>query len=233
VLTGLARPAPGPTDPVAAHVAALERALYGPSALRRSMLREARNGLDDAAAAYRDAGLDRARAAELAVRDFGPITEIAPRYQDELAAGQSRRTALLLAAAFPALLLGWDLLWSTGTGWGGGATPTVRALAGVQDGSSAGIAVLALALLVLGLRRTADPRRLARATGLTALAAALLSGGTAVAMNAANSDDAWALLAARPAFAAAYLVSVVVLALVSASALRTVRTARHRPGTTP
>jgi hypothetical protein len=232
VLTGVARPVPGPADPVAAHVAALARSLYGPSTLRRSMLREARDGLDDAVAAYRDAGVDPGRAAELAVRDFGPIAAIAPRYQDELAAGQGRRTALLLAVAFPALMLGWDLVWSTGAAWGD-ATPTVRTLSVVQDASSVGIAVLALVLLVLGLRRTADPRRLVRATGRTALVAALLSGGTAVAMNVADPGDAWALLATRPAFAAAYLTSVVALALVGASARRAVRVARHRTEVAP
>ena len=68
---------------------------------------------------------------------------------------------------------------------------------------------------------------MAGATGLTALAAAVVSGGTAVAMNIANPADAWALLATRPPFAVAYLVSVVVLALVGTSAVRTVRAARR------
>jgi hypothetical protein len=222
VLTGA-----GTADPVAAHVAALERSLHGPSALRHSLLREARDGLDDAAAAYRDAGVDPERAAALAVRDFGPVADVAPLLQAELAAGQGKRTAVLLAVAFPALMLGWDLVWTAGIGWSGTATPVVRALAVVQDLSSVAIGVVALGLLLLGLRRTADPRRMAGATGRTALAAVLVSGGTAVAMNVANPADAWALLGARPLFGVAYLVSVVVLVLVGSSAVRTVRAARR------
>jgi hypothetical protein len=236
-----AHPAPGPTgarsvrpaepaDPVATHVAALERSLRGPAALRRSILREVRGGLDDAATAYRATGLDRGRAGELAVRDFGPVAQVAPPYQDELAAGQSRRTALLLAVAVPTLLLGWDLLWSSGAGWGGDAPPAVRVLARVQDLLSAAVAAVALALLVVGMRRTADPRRVARATGLTALAGALLIGGTAVAMNLANLDDAWVLLTGRPPVAVAYLVSLVVVAQIGISAVRSVRTARGGAG---
>jgi hypothetical protein len=229
----LTRAGRGPADPVSAHVAALARALRGPSAPRRSILREARDGLDDAAAAYRAAGLDRVRAGELAVRDFGPVAEVAPPYPDELAAGQARRTALLLAVGLPVLLLGWDLLWSSGAGWDSATTPAVRVLARVQDVLSTAVAAVALGLLAMSLRRTADPRRVARATGLTALAAALLIGGTAVAMNLVNLDDAWALLTTSPAVALAYLVSMAVLVQVGASAVRTVRTARRRAGAAP
>jgi hypothetical protein len=219
-------------DPVSAHLAALGRSLHGPSALRGSMLREARDGLDDAAAAYRDAGVEPGRAAALAVRDFGPVAGVAPLLQAELAAAQGKRTALLLAVAFPALMLGWDQVWSGGSEWGDAAIPAVRVLAVAQDVSSVAIAVVAVGLLVLGLRRTADPRRMAGGTGLAALAAVLLSGGTAVAMNVADPDDAWAQFTGRPTFTAAYLVSVVVLVVVGASAVRTVRAARRREGAT-
>jgi hypothetical protein len=217
-------------DPVDAHLAELERSLRGPAGPRRGMLRELRDGLDDAAAAYRDAGLDPARAARLAVRDFGPVAGVAEQLQAELAAEQGRRTALLLAVAFPALLIGWDLVWRGGTGWGHEAPPVVRALAAFQDVASAVIAATALALLLVGLRRSAVPRRVALATGLAALGAVLLAGGAAVAMNIANPDDALALLVTRPAFGAAYLASVLVIAAVSAVAVRTLRTARWNPG---
>jgi hypothetical protein len=123
-------------------------------------------------------------------------------------------------------------VWSGGSEWGDAAVPAVRVLAVAQDVSSVAIAVVAVGLLVLGLRRTADPRRTAGGTGLAALAAVLLSGGTAVAMNVADPADAWAQFTGRPTFTAAYLVSVVVLVVVGASAVRTVRAARRREGAT-
>ncbi|HEY4417930.1 MAG TPA: hypothetical protein VGN22_00325 [Pseudonocardia sp.] len=59
-------------DVVDQHVAELARALRGPGRTRRSILREVRDGLHDAAAAHRCCGLDPQQAAVRAVHDFGP-----------------------------------------------------------------------------------------------------------------------------------------------------------------
>lgn len=98
-------------DPIAEYVVALRRALHGPRRTLRCMVAEAHAGLADAAAAYRDGGVAPERAAVLAVRDFGPVAEVAPEFQDELTARQGRWAAILLAVVFPAMLFGWDLLW--------------------------------------------------------------------------------------------------------------------------
>lgn len=93
-------------DPVDRHLAELERTLRGPARVRRSMLREARDGLHDAVAAHRTDGLAPQEAAVRAVREFGSVREIAPLYQHELVARQSRWAALLLLVAFPGMTFG-------------------------------------------------------------------------------------------------------------------------------
>jgi hypothetical protein len=205
-------------DPVDLYVAALARRLRGPARLRRSMLAETRAGLLDAAAAHRDAAV--------AVAEFGSVAEIAPAYQAELTAAQSRRTAVLLVALFPALVLGWGLLWSSGVAWTGPAPTAVRLLARVQDVASWGITGLAAVVLVLTLRTRADERRLAMAAGGLGALGAVLCGGTAVAMNLANLDRTADMLATHPLALVAIVVSGVALVLVLASTARSLRLAR-------
>jgi hypothetical protein len=181
------------------------------------MLAETRAGLRDAAAAHRDAAA--------AVAEFGSVAEIAPAYQAELTAAQGRRTALLLVALFPALVLGWDLLWSSGVAWTGPAPAAVRLLAGVQDVASWGITALAVVLLVLTLRSRADERRLALAAGGLGALGAVLCGGTAVAMNLANLRQSTAMVAGSPLALLAIVLSALALVLVLTSTARALRLA--------
>jgi hypothetical protein len=209
-------------DPVGAHLGELGRALRGPAGLRRSLLREARDGLEDAAAAYRAAGHPPPRAAELAVRDFGPLAPVAAAFQDELAAGQGRRTALLLAVAFPALLVGWDLVVVDGPD--GGAA--MRALSAVQTAAGWLVTAAALALLGLGPHQAGTPRRIATAVAVTATAGVLVCGGTALAMNLVHGPWSGRPVGHVVTALALYPVSVLALVLVVRSTLRTVRALR-------
>lgn len=210
-------------DPVDAHVRALAHALKGPRGLRRSMLAETRDGLRDAAAA----GGCPARA----VREFGTVAELAPQYQAELTAAQARRTALLVAVLFPALLVGWNLLWSHGVAWTGSGPPPplVTALAGVQDIASVVVGALAVGLLAATLRRGPDPRRLALGAGTVGLLGALVCGATAVVMNVANGPATLAMLADRPLAAPSLLLSGLALAAVLVTTTRALRVAVHDP----
>jgi len=214
-------------DPVEAHVAELERSLRGPSKVRRGIVREVRDGLADAVEAHRRGGLDAGEAARRAVRDFGPVSAVVPLYQDELAAGQGRRTALLLAVALPALMLGWDLLWSTGFMDGPPAAPaaaaTVKGLARAQDLVSGVAAVTALLLASLTFRRTGSPRRVAAAVAVTALSAVGLCVLSAVAMNVVNFAQAWERLTAQPVGQFAYAASAATVLLLTRAAVRTLR----------
>ncbi|WP_214406517.1 permease prefix domain 1-containing protein [Pseudonocardia lacus] len=213
-------------DPVDAHLAELDRSLRGPDKARRDIVREVRDGLADAVDAYRRAGLDPHAAARRAVRDFGPVDDVVGLYQDELAAGQGRRTALLLAIALPALMLGWDFVWRSGLAPGPPAPAAVKVLAGVQDAAVAVIAAAALAIVALTFRRTCSPRRVAAAATVATIVAVVVCGGAAIAMSLVNLDQAWGRLTAQPACMLAYAVSIAVMVQLNRSAVRTLRTLR-------
>jgi hypothetical protein len=210
-------------DPVAVHVGELERALHGPARARRSMLAEVRHGLEDAVDAYRADGLDPHGAATAAVRDFGAVPEIVPLMQEELAARQARWTSALVAVAFPAMLLAWDLLWSTGTaGFEGPPTPAVAALSRLVDAQSVLIGAVAAALLLTTFRRTASGRLVPALVGATGVLGAVGIAGTSVVMHLA-ADGARYHATDTPGPVLAYALSVAVLLAVLRSCVRTLR----------
>lgn len=203
-------------------VADLARELRGPRALRRDVLAEVRDGLHDAAEAHGG----HPDAAERAVAEFGSVAELAPLHQAELTAAQVRRTALVVTVLFPALVLGWDLLWTHGVAWTAPAPPLVGALARVQDVVGAVAAALGLGLLLATLRPRARPRRLAVATAAVGLGAAVVCGTTAVVMNLANASGTAGMLARNPAAVAAVVLSAAAAGAVVVSSVRTLRLAR-------
>nr|WP_063817828.1 permease prefix domain 1-containing protein [Herbidospora sakaeratensis] len=89
----------------------LAKTLRGPRRARNDLVAEARDGLYDAAEAYAEQGLPPDEAQARAVADFGPVAEVAPGFQEELTAAQSRRTATLLFLSTPAVALMWGVLW--------------------------------------------------------------------------------------------------------------------------
>lgn len=93
------------------YVRELGRELRGPRRARHDMIVEARDSLVDTAEALEASGMSRAEAESLAVAEFGPVEEIAPGYQEELLAGQGRRTAALLFLSVPLVTLMWSLIW--------------------------------------------------------------------------------------------------------------------------
>ena len=217
---------PRTADPVEAHVAALSRALHGPSRARHSMIREVRDGLHDAVAAHRAGGLDARDAATRAVEDFGTVGDVAPLLQEELTVRQCRLTALLVAVVFPGMLGAWDLLWSNGMSSMSTEAPAiVVTLARAQDIVSALVAATAIALLLATFRRAARARRITMLVGFAGGAGALLCGGMSVLMCLANPQSAPHALAS-PATLAAYSGSAVVLVLLVTLAVRTIRVAR-------
>lgn len=200
------RPADAPIDE---YLQALAVRLRGPRRLKADLLAEARGSLEDAAEAYRESGLDARDAQARAVADFGDARELAPAYQVELAAGQGRRLALLVAT-LPAGMLTADLMW-----WQTPSTPPkpphdaflimVQAL----DWTSYAVGALALVALVSlrrGARQGRDPRPVVRTLALAALTAGTLifALGTLAAVESVYQDPraltwppmiaAWALL---------------------------------------
>jgi hypothetical protein len=217
------------SDPIASHVSTLARALHGPRRTRRCMIAEVRSGLLDAAEAHQDAGLPPEQAATRAVREFGTVREIAPSLQDELTARQGRRAALVFALVFPAMILTWDLLWSSGLVRREPDTvgELVVTLAGLQDKAAVVIAVAAFALLAATFLRSVPPRLVTRAIGVTGTAGALVCGGISVMMGVAGGPVTATLLTTNAAAVLAYAGSGGVLTLIVWHAVRTLRVAQR------
>ncbi|MET7398573.1 permease prefix domain 1-containing protein [Dactylosporangium sp. NPDC005572] len=97
--------------PIERYAAGLAAALRGPRRVRDEMVAEARDGLQDAAEALEEAGLDRVAAERRAVADFGTYRQVVPSYQAELASHQGKRTALWIALALPVMMLLEPLMW--------------------------------------------------------------------------------------------------------------------------
>ena len=215
-------------DPIAEYTTTLARALYGPRRTRRSMIAEAREGLSDAAAAYRDGGVAPERAAELAVRDFGSVDEIAPEFQDELTARQGRWAAVMIALVFPAMLMVWSFIQSSGM-MGPGTYPpkdVIVLIARIEDVMSLVTAATALVLFVATFRRSARPRLLTRAIGVTGAAGAAICGGLPVVMLVLGDRH---VATFSSAMTWAYIGSGLVLTVVVWQAVRALRTAKLTP----
>ncbi|MFC4530584.1 permease prefix domain 1-containing protein [Sphaerisporangium dianthi] len=93
------------------YVTTLDRTLRGPARVRRDLVTEARDSLADATEAHLAEGVGRDEAERMAVAEFGPVGEIAPGYQEELAAQQGRRTAAVLFLTVPLMTLIWSGIW--------------------------------------------------------------------------------------------------------------------------
>jgi hypothetical protein len=159
--------------PIDVYVASLHGALRGPRAAKADLVTEARDSLTDAAARYEDEGLARADAERAAVEEFGPVADLAPDFQRELALAQGRRTALLVSAAVAAQAIVSEVAWRTAsTGWGWQPSAWYSLLAGTVDYASyltvaAGL-VAAIACGV-GSRYVEVGRAFVRATGIAAI----------------------------------------------------------------
>jgi hypothetical protein len=213
-------------DPVRAHVAELDRMLHGPGAMKRSMIAEVRDGLEDAVADYREGGLDPQRAATAAVRDFGSVREVAPLLQEELTARQGRRTAQLLVVVFPAMLIAWDVLWTTGNGWSAAPPAAVSVLARAIDILTVLITAAALVLLLVTFRCCRLPQWITRLIGLVAALGVVGCSGMSVVMNLLTPQQAADMLTTQPAVVAVGIMSAAASALVTRSAVRSLRMAR-------
>ncbi|MFD9891261.1 permease prefix domain 1-containing protein [Amycolatopsis sp. NPDC059027] len=87
----------------------LDRTLSGPASAKADLLAEARDGLHDAAEAYRDGGWEAAEAEHRAVAEFGPVRVVAREYQAELGMQMGIRTLWQLIIGVPLMQLAWDM----------------------------------------------------------------------------------------------------------------------------
>jgi hypothetical protein len=157
-----------------AYVAALDDALVGPARVRRGLVQEARDHLEDATDALRRAGHDRGYAERIAVADFGTLDEIVAAFQTTLAVAASRRTAWMLFA----VLSIQPLLWDGPLGPDNGPQPDGVAFAILNRAIEYGgglMILVSVAMLVatgIGNRWVAAGRGIARLTSVTTIVCA-------------------------------------------------------------
>jgi hypothetical protein len=167
--------------PVVAAMRRLDRRLHGPRRLRADMVAEVRDGLLDAAEAHRESGLDPDAAARRALEELGDVEALAGELQQEIAARQARRSALVVGLAFLPLVLAWDLVWRltphSGPPPSDGLAAVYAAIDLVQV--AAGLAGAALAV---ALRRPAAPLGLVRAAGIVGVGTPVVVAALAAAM---------------------------------------------------
>jgi hypothetical protein len=97
-----------PGEPgIAAYLDALAQRLVGPRALRRAILDELRDGLDEAAATHHRRGVPAAEAVSAALHEFGSAAALASGFAGELAIVRARRTTLAYLATGPLIGLCW------------------------------------------------------------------------------------------------------------------------------
>ncbi|MFD5094713.1 permease prefix domain 1-containing protein [Amycolatopsis thailandensis] len=176
---------------IEAYIGDLDRRLSGSAGAKADLLTEAKDGLTDAAEAYRAGGFDEAEAESRAVADFGPADLIARDYQAELGLRRDIRVLWELIVGVPLLILGWDLarVFSSGDWSRLGQPPSwyFRAI-GTADTLAALSPMIAIAGLIaarLLSRRPGGPSTarvvswsLAGAVGLNLLAVATYGGAT-------------------------------------------------------
>ncbi|MFI7123996.1 permease prefix domain 1-containing protein [Amycolatopsis sp. NPDC049868] len=109
---------------IEAYIGDLDRRLRGSAKAKADLLTEARDGLTDAAEAYRAGGVEEAEAERRAVADFGPAAVIARDYQAELALRGDIGTLWKVIVGVPLIQVGWELarIWTYGD-WSGKPNP--------------------------------------------------------------------------------------------------------------
>lgn len=187
-------------DPRDAYVARLDAALVGPGRTRRSLVREARDHLDDATDALVRAGYDERSAAARACADFGAVHEVAASFQTTLAVAASRRTAWLLLVVLGYQPFLWDSGLDLAEGNGSADGWLVPLLDEVIEVGGALVLLGAVVTLVatgIGNRWWPIGRTTARLAGRFALAASAFVPLTCVVMTVAAGGaalDFWALV---------------------------------------
>ncbi|HEX2314690.1 MAG TPA: permease prefix domain 1-containing protein [Thermomonospora sp.] len=212
-------------DPIEEYVADLAATLRGPARLRERMITEVRDGLHDTAAAHADAGTPYPQAAREAVREFGPVTEIAPDFQRELTIVQTRHTARTLALTLALLIACWHLLWISEPGWPlpSGARVLTAPLA-TAAGAAVLVATVTLAATGTLARRLPTPDLLPRLVAWTGTATGVAIMISSVALILISLPAAgWA----PPALAGTLAAAAHVVIAASARACR--HCARHAP----
>jgi hypothetical protein len=124
------------------------------------------------------------------------------------------------------MLLAWNLLWTTGNGWSAPPPAAVFALSRTVDILTVLITAVALVLLAVTFRGRPLPRWITGLTGLVAALGVLGCSGMSVVMNLLTPHQMAEMLATQPAVVAVGVMSAATSALVTRSAVRSLRMVR-------
>ncbi|GAB7192834.1 hypothetical protein NUM3379_35430 [Kineococcus sp. NUM-3379] len=215
---------PGPVED---YVRDLARELRGPARTRREMLREIRDGLDDATGALTGEGLPRREAEQLAVEEFGPVAELAPQLQRELAVHQARWTAGWSAVSLVLLWVAWDAVWVsaphvTAPATAVGAGTGLSRLIDVFGLTTALLCLGALVVLQVAGTRMRRPELLARVIGRTTLGGVVATYATSLTLTVLAAPQVVATLGASALHWAVVTLTLAVPAVLLVSAHRCV-----------
>jgi len=94
-------------ESIASFLQAVGARLPGPRRHRAAILAELDDGLLEAIESNQRAGLERAKAVGLALREFGDAESLAASFRPELMIARGRRTALALLGAAPVVVVLW------------------------------------------------------------------------------------------------------------------------------
>lgn len=111
--------------PVADTVRALAREL-GRGRRQRDLLRECRDGLEDAAEAHRRTGLSRQAAEQQAVAEFGDLDAVGEALRTETHAADVTRTSWVLGVGYPVIMISWWLFPAAETATSDGSGSAAR-----------------------------------------------------------------------------------------------------------
>ncbi len=154
------------------YLSELDRRLTGCAKHKADLLAEARDGLHDAAEAYREGGWSDEDAQRRAVTEFGPADLLARDYQAELGMVSGVRTLWKLVIGVPLMQASWDYARILTFGaWTQLSTPTpewYRVVAHASHGAVFVVPVIGVIALLCTrwLSRRLDGVRLARICGL-------------------------------------------------------------------
>lgn len=172
----------GPPATIEAAVSELAARLpVGVGRGRNGVLREAYDGLLDAADAYEQQGRTRDEACRQAVADFGDLDDLASDYAEDAAGCQARLTGTVLTVGYLVNLAAWALLDLVGPGGHDSGQPSWA--------SSSFSIIGILAAVVTAAVFLASRRRARRGRGAQALA--WVSGATGLVCALATLVASW------------------------------------------
>jgi hypothetical protein len=185
-------------DVIERYVTDLGSRLQGSKKQVRDLLTETKDSLADATEAHLGRGLTEREAQQRAVREFGPVKEIANEYQAELAVAYGTRTLIWLAIVLPLLHMAWEygrrLLIGPWQDFGAMPPQWYLFIAKANDLASGVASGIALAALVLGrvLARRCDTKLLAKLAAAVVLLGVgmVLLGNAAIIAATAHLDPA-------------------------------------------